>query len=340
MKKIVSLVIAALMLAVLCVPASAANNANHYVDWEGLNADESKWIVGSWAVSDTALTKLGYSIDGGDVVWTDLAIGEKETTPLYTKEDEKNDVFRARDLEQTLKDSWLTNLNNGEEVFGYRVYLAVDVSGLGKGEHSIQLAGKYADGTEGTVFRDTINTFSKTKDAAAPAEPPAESTTEVKNKSWDGIEVDGTLVSPATGGADAWIAQNEVKGEINTLGARGWTFLSTAITGYAYKIDGGKAVKSADYIQDRPDVHDAIDQTAEGFYITADVSNVGKGAHTMTIYAVDADGNLVETGFEIPFTQEKEATKPTPETGDASVIAIAAVACIALAGVVISKKVR
>ena len=60
MKKIVSLVIAALMLAVLCVPASAANNANHYVDWEGLNADETKWIVGSWAVSDTALTKLGY----------------------------------------------------------------------------------------------------------------------------------------------------------------------------------------------------------------------------------------------------------------------------------------
>ena len=340
MKKILALVIAALMLAVLCVPATAANNANHYVDWEGLNADESKWIVGSWVVSDTALTKLGYSIDGGDVVWTDLAIGEKETTPLYTKEDEKNDVFRARDLEQVLKDNWLTNLNNGEEVFGYRVYLAIDVSGLGKGEHSIQLAGKYADGTEGTVFRTIINTFNKTKDAAAPAEQPSASAAEIKAKSWDGIYVDGNLVSPATGAADAWIAQNEVKGEINTLGARGWTWITTAITGYAYSIDGGKAVKVADGIEDRPDVHQAIDAAAEGFYLTADVSNVGKGAHTMKVFTVDADGNLVDTGFEIPFTQEKEATKPTPETGDAAVIAIAAVACIALAGVVISKKVR
>lgn len=337
MKKIVSLVIAALMLAVLCVPASAANNANHYVDWEGLNADESKWIVGSWAVSDTALTKLGYSIDGGDVVWTDLAIGEKETTPLYTKEDEKNDVFRARDLEQTLKDSWLTNLNNGEEVFGYRVYLAVNVSGLAKGEHSIQLAGKYADGTEGTVFRDTINTFNKTKDAA-PAEQPSASAAELLNKSWDNIFTDGQQLT--NGNSNVWLETNEVKGSISEIELRGWAHISTTISGFAYSIDGGKAVKSADFIQDRQDVKDAIHADANGFDMKIDVSNVGKGAHTIKIYAVDANGELVDTTFELPFIQEKEATKPTPETGDASVIAIAAVACIALAGVVISKKVR
>ncbi|MBO4869248.1 MAG: hypothetical protein J5585_06010 [Clostridia bacterium] len=338
MKKVIALVIAALMLAVLCVPATAANNANHYVDWEGLNADESKWIVGSWVVSDTALTKLGYSIDGGDVVWTDLAIGEKETTPLYTKEDEKNDVFRARDLEQTLKDAWLTNLNNGEEVFGYRVYLAIDVSGLGKGEHSIQLAGKYADGTEGTVFRSIINTFNKTKDAAAPAEQPSASAAELLNKSWDNIYTDGQQLT--NGSSNVWLETNEVKGSISEIELRGWAHISTTISGFAYSIDGGKAVKSADFIQDRQDVKDAIHADANGFDMKIDVSNVGKGAHTIKIYAVDANGELVDTTFELPFTQEKEATKPTPETGDAAVIAIAAVACVALAGVVISKKVR
>ena len=167
------------------------------------------------------------------------------------------------------------------------------------------------------------------------------SAAELKNKSWDGITVDGTLVSPATGQADVWIKENEVKGEISTINVRGWAFLSTAITGFAYTIDGNSAVSSADYIQDRPDVKDAIDQTAEGFNFDIDVSNVGKGAHTIKIFVVDANGELVDTTFELPFTQEKEAAAPeNPGTADASVIAVAAVACVALAGVVVAKKVK
>lgn len=167
------------------------------------------------------------------------------------------------------------------------------------------------------------------------------SAAELKKKSWDGITVDGTLVSPATGQADVWIKENEVKGEISTINVRGWAFISTAITGFAYTIDGNSAVSSADYIQDRPDVKGQIDQTAEGFNIDIDVSNVGKGAHTIKIFAVDANGELVDTTFELPFTQEKEAAAPeNPGTADASVIAVAAVACVALAGVVVAKKVK
>ncbi len=167
------------------------------------------------------------------------------------------------------------------------------------------------------------------------------SAAELKNKSWDGITVDGTLVSPATGQADVWIKENEVKGEISTINVRGWAFISTAITGFAYTIDGNSAVFSADYIQDRPDVKGAIDQTAEGFSFDIDVSNVGKGAHKIKIFAVDANGELVDTTFELPFTQEKGAAAPeNPGTADASVIAVAAVACVALAGVVVAKKVK
>lgn len=167
------------------------------------------------------------------------------------------------------------------------------------------------------------------------------SAAELKHKSWDGITVDGTLVSPATGQADVWIKENEVKGEISTINVRGWAFISTAITGFAYTIDGNSSVSSADYIQDRPDVKGQIDQTAEGFSFDIDVSNVGKGAHTIKIFVVDANGELVDTTFELPFTQEKEAAAPeNPGTADASVIAVAAVACVALAGVVVAKKVK
>ena len=172
-------------------------------------------------------------------------------------------------------------------------------------------------------------------------EASSSSAAELKNKYWDGITVDGTLVSPATGQADVWIKENEVKGEISTINVRGWAFLSTAITGFAYTIDGNNAVSSADYIQDRPDVKGQIDQTAEGFNFDIDVSNVGKGAHTIKIFAVDANGELVDTTFELPFTQEKEAAAPeNPGTADASVIAVTAVACVALAGVVVAKKVK
>lgn len=178
--------------------------------------------------------------------------------------------------------------------------------------------------------------------------------TELMNKAWDAIYVDGKLVSPQTGGADVWIGGNEVKGEINEISVSGWAFLSTPITGFAYTIDDGEAVKSADFIKERNDVHQLVHEIAEGFEFTVNVSEVGKGAHTLKIYAVDENGDLVDTTFACPFTQEKEASAPSgtqddnnnnnnnnnPATADMAVVAVAAVACIALAGVVIFKKVR
>ena len=168
--------------------------------------------------------------------------------------------------------------------------------------------------------------------------------TELMNKAWDAIYVDGKLISPQTGGADLWIDNNEIKGEINTIGVSGWAFISTPITGFAYMIDDGEPVRSADFIKDRNDVHQYVHEIAEGFEFDIDVSNVGKGEHTIKIYAIDENGELVYTTYACPFTQEKEVSSdPAPEnpaTADAAVVAIAAVACIAFAGAVIAKKVR
>ena len=167
--------------------------------------------------------------------------------------------------------------------------------------------------------------------------------TELMNKAWDAIYVDGKLVSPITGGADVWIDSNEIKGSMNKISVSGWAFISTNITGFAYTIDDGEPVKSADFIKDRNDVHQYVHEIAEGFEITIDVSSVGKGAHTIKLFAIDENGELVDTTYVLPFTQEKEAEQTpetTPPTSDAAVIATAAVACIALAGVIISKKVN
>ncbi|MBE6723580.1 MAG: LamG domain-containing protein, partial [Ruminococcaceae bacterium] len=137
---------------------------------------------------------------------------------------------------------------------------------------------------------------------AEPAGP-----TELLNKSWDNIFVNGEMM--VNGGADGWLAENPIEGEVNELTARGWAYISTPITGFAYAIDGGDAVKSADYIVDRPDVKAAISEDAEGFEIAVDVSGLGDGAHTLNFYAIDANGDLIDTTFAIPFTKAAAESK-------------------------------
>ena len=147
------------------------------------------------------------------------------------------------------------------------------------------------------------------------------------------------------GGADGWAAQNPIDGEITALRLRGWARISGAsIEAFGYKIDENEPVLSADFICDRPDVQAAFGITAEegnGYDMSFDVSGIGKGEHTVRIVVKGSDGEVVDVnGFT--FTQELEAAaQPTnPPAGDAAVVAIAAVGCIALAGAVVSKKVK
>ena len=138
--------------------------------------------------------------------------------------------------------------------------------------------------------------------------------TELLNKSWDNIFIDGEMM--VNGGADGWLAENPVEGDIFQLTVRGWSYLSTPITGFAYKLDGDPAVKSADYIVDRPDVKAAISEEAEGFEIAVDVDGLAAGDHLLKFYAIDANGSLVDTTFDLPFTivrAEAPAEEPAPE---------------------------
>ncbi|MCR5680844.1 MAG: discoidin domain-containing protein, partial [Clostridiales bacterium] len=115
-----------------------------------------------------------------------------------------------------------------------------------------------------------------------------------------------------------WLADNPVEGPIEQLEVRGWTHISTPITAYAYTIDGGDAVKSDEFIQDRPDVKAAINEIAEGFDISIDVSGLGVGDHVIKIYAVDENGGLVDSTFEFPFTKEAAPSKGLATVEDAA----------------------
>ena len=167
--------------------------------------------------------------------------------------------------------------------------------------------------------------------------------TSLVGNSFDTIYVGEEML--VDGSAGAWAEENPIDREIQTLRVRGWGRIDeSSIDAFGYKIDDGELVISADYIFDRADVWAAFKVTSEvanGFDITADVSNVGKGAHTMTIVVKCADGTVLDIAT-FAFTQQLEAAAPVEPspTGDAAIIAIAAVGCIALAGVVVAKKVR
>ena len=150
--------------------------------------------------------------------------------------------------------------------------------------------------------------------SAAEPEAPAESGgTKLLSKSWDNIYIDYEQM--VNGGADAWLASNPIEGSyIEQLMVRGWAYISTPITAFAYTLDGGDPVKSEDYIVDRPDVKAAISEEAEGFEIEIDVSGLGAGDHLIKVFAVSTNDELIDTTFDLPFKQEeKPAEEPKAE---------------------------
>ncbi len=182
---------------------------------------------------------------------------------------------------------------------------------LTKGTHKLTLGlpEGHDDTTLKTLYFDYFF-FRRLADMGGEAPAP----TELLNKSWDNIFIDGEMM--VNGGADGWLAENPVEGDIFQLTVRGWSYLSTPITGFAYKLDGDSAVKSADYIVDRPDVKAAISEEAEGFEIAVDVDGLAAGDHLLKFYAIDANGSLVDTTFDLPFTivrAEAPAEEPAPE---------------------------
>lgn len=308
MKKFTALLIAVVLtVALFAIPGNAASVTVQWFDVEQTEGDLIN-IVGWCIIDGDDIADFGYRIDNNDPIFSSLQERSAEIVSVMGSDPAKTNGF---------------NVN-------------VPASAIPSGEHVLHIVVKTKGGECLDVNKEGEDGFKVTGTGSASEPAPAE----LFNKSWDNIFVDGEQLT--NGNSDAWIADNEIKGEISEIGFRGWAYISTKLTGFGYSIDGGKVVKSADFIEQRDDVVSNIHADANGFHFNVDVSNIGVGDHTIKIFAIDTSGNAVDTTFECTFTQEREPTgEPVnPGTADAAVIAVAAVACIALAGVVIAKKVK
>ena len=183
----------------------------------------------------------------------------------------------------------------------------------------------------------------------------------------DRIFVNANTLAEGTDVKDG--AQIEINGG-DKLYILGWAFGEESnLKEIVYSLDDGDDVACPDNYRDRTDVAGVLGVEADlclhgGFgHDTAEeggmleLPGVGKkgGTYVLHITAIYNDGTresndytLVVSGDAAEGADDTKAEDPgattgaeqNPATADASVIAIAAVACIALAGVVVAKKVK
>ena len=82
---------------------------------------------------------------------------------------------------------------------------------------------------------------------------------------------------------------NFVKKDVSAIYFRGWAQLDKPIGGFGYRIDGGKVVTDPSFVEVRGDVEKSF-PGGVGYTITADVSELRSGEHTIELIAFDEDG--------------------------------------------------
>ncbi len=132
------------------------------------------------------------------------------------------------------------------------------------------------------------------------------------------------------------------------VGFWGWATSDVAeFTGFSYSINGGEKVTDASFIVE---AEPAVKDAGQGAYDSRfDVkAAVTDGTQLVRVYANYADGRVeaiwaceVTIGAATEYVDNESAETPdNPTTGDATIVAIVAVATIALAGVAVSKKIH
>ena len=139
---------------------------------------------------------------------------------------------------------------------------------------------------------------------------PEEKNASLKAQSFNTVWADGALVCD-TGDALGFLAENPVKGDLQSIGVRGWAWIQDGeIVQFGYKLDNGEAVFGDAFLQDRADVYaqaGATAATANGYDIeNVDVSALEAGDHTITVLVKATDGTIIEV-VTAPFSIERPA---------------------------------
>ena len=132
-----------------------------------------------------------------------------------------------------------------------------------------------------------------------------------------------------------------------TIQIVGWAIVAEdTLVDFGYRVDDNEPVFSC--LQERSAeivsvMGSDLDKT-NGFNITINAADLPAGEHVIHVVAKTGNGTLLDVnqddsdGFKVVGTGSENV--PSAPTSDAAIIAISALGCIALAGVVIAKKVR
>lgn len=368
MKKILAVVIVAVLALALCLGASAIHNEEDTTSvW--FNNDEFKYSWDTIYINGQSHMDLGWGADGA------AAVKLAEHQPLSGAD---IDTFTIRGwaglIDGTVAE-WGYKVNEGTPVFNADFTKPTEDAVIGAGGDSrfeivvpvnkataptlITACAKDENGTVYDFIEFSLNGQYTGAPASGGDDTPATAAKILKvdlqaEATSGGVEaevVDGKLVCTTGETNDPWVS---IPVEVDTsvykfftvtykcdkeIGSNN-TYLKT--TGYIGAGDGGDWEPHGMNGTADGELHSVTYNIAEGFPTFVDQTITGIRltccAEEGGVFTVES---IVFSDVENPGEQQGgEQPGTNPGTADASVIAIAAVACIALAGVVVAKKVR
>lgn len=168
MKKIISALLIAAMIATFCAIFTSAEQvivSNHNIDENPeqggrfIDDEESAWLIYGWVCSNVKLLKVGYILDGGDVVWAADEVGSEADEIQGTGSFAYYDAKLSSDL------IYLGLSNELNPCVGTRFHIEIPTLELEKGEHEFEIMATFEDGSVDNCVRGSLYTFTKTKDA-------------------------------------------------------------------------------------------------------------------------------------------------------------------------------
>jgi len=353
MKKILAVMIVAVLAVALCVGANAASLKNHSFDtiyvndldnpavndgqakaWSEANpidAEVEKIRVRGWAhLEGSTIAAFGYKVDDGEAV-VDAGF-----------------IFDRPDVQGAF--GVTADVANGFDI-------TLDLANAGKGEHTVTLLVKAADGdlVEITSFK-----FTQQKEAAKTDDPaPEKSADQWLGGSEPAGHSTGWWMNPIAEGCDKYIKIGFTAAG-NFSGIHGYYLCNPAAAEVGPTVVKAQILKGDTVLAEKE-----IPVDGDAWYDTDFGKTIPAGDYTLAFLPVSGNGGWFVLGsydgqgeWTIDTncaTNSDTKTHPeimlvgaaaadpqpsNPGTADASVIAIAAVACVALAGVVVAKKIR
>lgn len=304
MKKFFALFLTIAMIATVFASVVVVNAADKLT----ITIDKAEAEAGTDVVveikltNNTGINSLKMSLKYGDLTF------KKATFPIFDADDEG--MMRSSTNQADKKTVILNFVSADTTIEGDATFAKVTFT-VPEGAANGTVYALTADIDPEDVFvgLDTNVDFELVDgEVKVPGEPEQQVTPSFVGMSFDTFFLDGVSHMDLGWGADGEaakkIAEHPINGDVQSLGARGWARIKDGvISQFGYRIDDEAPVYSDSFLQQRADVQQAFGVTADeanGFVVTADVSAVADGEHTMTVVVKATDGTVMDV-VSFPF---------------------------------------